>query len=99
MQLFVFQYDNISDKITIVTIISNKKNEIIKKALKYYDYVDVFDKTDANKLSKHRFYDYAIETKNEIFFFDFIYNLFITKFKALRKYLNDNFKREFIVLF
>ena len=32
-----------------------------------------------------------------IFFFDFIYNLFITKFKIFRKYLNDNFKKKFIV--
>ena len=48
---------------------------------------------------KHRFHDYAIETKNKISSFDFIYNLFITNFETLRKYLNDNFKKKFIVFF
>ena len=51
----------------------------------------MFDEINANKLFKHRFQDHAIETKNN-FFFDFIYNLFITKFEIFRKYLNDNFK-------
>ena len=32
-------------------------------------------------------------------FFNFFYNLFITKFENFRKYLNDNFKKEFIVFF
>ena len=48
---------------------------------------------------KHTFHRHAIETKNKILSFDFIYNLFITKFEAFRKYLNDNFKKEFIVFF
>ena len=33
------------------------------------------------------------------FFFDFIYKLFITKLEIIRKYLDDNFKGEFIVFF
>ena len=96
LQLFVFQYDNINNKITIVTIIS-KKNEIIKILFKYHDYADVFDKIDVNKLFEHKFHDYVIETKGKIFFFDFIYNLFIRKLETFRKYSNDNFKKEFIV--
>ena len=99
MQSFVFQYDNINDKITIVTIISNKKNDIIKILFKYHDYANVFDKIDINKLFKHKTYDYAIETKNKILFFDFTYNLFITKLEIFRKYLNNNFKKNFIVFF
>ena len=80
-----------------MTIISNKKNEFIKILFKYHNYIDVFDETDANKLFKHQFYNHAIETKNKIFSLDFIYNLFITKFEILRKYLNNNLKNEFIV--
>ena len=34
-----------------------------------------------------------------IFFFDFIYNLFITKHDIHKKYLNGNFQKEFIVFF
>ena len=56
----------------------------------------MFDEINANKLIKHRFHDQAIETK--IFFFlDFIHNLFITTFEIFRKYLKDNFKKNFIV--
>ena len=29
-----------------------------------------------------------------IVFFDFIYNLFITKFEIIKKYLNDNFEKK-----
>ena len=97
MQLFVFQYDNISAKITVMTIIFNEKDEKIKVSSKYQNYADVFDETDANELSKHRSHDHAIETKNKIFFFEFIYNLFITELETLRKYLNDNLKKRFIV--
>ena len=37
--------------------------------------------------------------QNKILSFDFIYNLYITKFKIFRSYLNDNFKEEVIVFF
>ena len=49
-------------------VISTNKNEIIKILFKYYDYVDVFNKIDIHKLFKHKFHDYAIETKNKFFF-------------------------------
>ena len=48
---------------------------------------------------EHKFHDHAIETKNKILSFDFIYNLFITKFETFRKYLNDNYKNKCIVFF
>ena len=99
LQSFVFQYNNISAQITIVITISNKKNEIKKILFKYHDYADMFDKTDVNELFKHKLYGHAIETKKKILFFDFIYNLFITKLAAFRNYLNDNFKKKVIVLF
>ena len=96
LQAFVFQYDNISA--TMMTTIFDEKNEKII-SFKYSNYADVFDKIDANKLSKYKCHDYAIETKNKISFFEFIYNLFIIELKTLRKYLNNNLKRKFIVFF
>ena len=59
----------------------------------------MFDETNVNKLFKHRFHDHAIETKNKILFFDFVYNLFIKKSETFRKYLNNNFKKRVIVFF
>ena len=67
--------------------------------LKYQNYADVFDKINANKLSKHRLHNHTIETKNKISFFESIYNLSIIELKILKKYLDDNLKRKFIVLF
>ena len=68
LQSFVFQYDNINVQITIVTVISNKKNEVIKISFKYHNYTDVFNKIDASKLFEHRSHDDAIETKDKFFF-------------------------------
>ena len=39
---------------TIVTIISNTKNEIIKISFKYHNYANVFDWINANELFKHK---------------------------------------------
>ena len=68
-----------------MTTISDEKNEKIKFSSKYQNYASVFDEIDANKLSKHRFHDHAIETKNKILFFEFIYNLSITELETLKK--------------
>ena len=38
-------------------------------------------------------------SKRKYYFFDSIYNLFITNFEVLRKYLNDNLKKKLIVSF
>ena len=77
LQTFVFQYDNINAKITVMTTIFDEKNEKIKISFKYQNYANVFKKISTNKLLKHRFHDYAIETKNKILSFNFIYNLSI----------------------
>ena len=82
-----------------MTTIFDKKDEKIKILFKYQNYVNVSNKINTNKLSKYRFHNHAIETKNKIFSFEFIYNLFIIKLETLKKYLNDNLKRRFIVLF
>ena len=75
-----------------MTTIFDEKNEIIQILFKYQNYTNVFNKTNANKLFKHRFHDYAIETKNKTFFFEYIYNLSIIELEIMRKYLNDNLK-------
>ena len=59
----------------------------------------MFDQIDVNQLFKHKSYDHAIETKSKILLFDFIYNLFMTKFEVFRKYLNNNFKKSLSYFF
>ena len=59
----------------------------------------MLNKINTNKLFKPKFYNPAIETKNKILFFDFIYNLFITKFETFRKYLNNNLKKKLSYFF
>ena len=81
-----------------MTIIFDEKDEKII-SFKYQTYVNVFDKIDANKLLKHKSHDHAIETKNKILFFEFLYNLSIIELETLRIYLNDNLKKKFIIFF
>ena len=97
LQTFVFQYDNISA--TVMTTIFDEKNEKIKISFKYQNYADVFDEINANELLKHKSHDHAIKTKKKILSFESIYNLFIIELETLKKYLNDNLKKEFIILF
>ena len=56
----------------------------------YRKSVDVFDKQNANKLSQHNCFNYAIK----IFFFMFIYNLSMMKLKIFKKYIDDNLKKK-----
>ena len=47
LQAFVFQYDNISAMITVMTTIFDEKNEKVI-LFKYQNYANVFDEPDAN---------------------------------------------------
>ena len=53
----------------------------------------MLDKINVNKLFKHKSYDHAIESKNKSLYFDFIYNLFITKFEIFKKFYRTFFCR------
>ena len=66
LQTFVFQYDNVNAKITVMTIISDEKNKKII-SFKYQNYTNVFDKIDVNKLSKHK--SYRMQSKRRIKYF------------------------------
>ena len=60
-----------------------ERDEKITIRLDSSNSLKMFDEIDANKMFQHRFHDYAFEMKNKIFSFDFIYNLFSTKFAIL----------------
>ena len=77
--------------------------EDIKKKLpeEYYDFLNVFDRSKADKLPPHRIYDYKLE------FIDGadkaklprsrIYSISGPKLKQVKKYLNEHLKKGFIV--
>ena len=85
--MFDYEYLNFFDE--IINVVEKKIEIILSK--KYRKFVDVFDKQNANKLSQHDRFDHVIK-KN--FFFEFIYNLLITKLKFFKKYIDNNLKKK-----
>ena len=72
-----------------------------KLFINYYNYANVFDKSQADILSSHRFYDhklkFAEETNKNILFKNRIYLILDYKFEQVKKYLNEHLKKKFIV--
>ena len=69
--------------------------------MNYYNYANVFDKSQTNILFSHRFYDYKLEfaegaNKNTLFK-SRIYSILNHKLEQVKKYLNEHLKKRFIV--
>ena len=69
--------------------------------MNYYDYADVFNKSQANILFSHHFYNHKLKfaervNKNALFK-NRIYLLSDHKLEQVKKYLNEHLKKEFIV--
>ncbi len=65
--------------------------------MKYYEFLDVFDQAQSNKLSSHRFYDHKIElTSDSTFSRCQAYQMFSVKLLKVKKYLNENLSKKFI---
>ena len=69
--------------------------------MNYHNYINVFDRSQANILFSYRFYDYKLEfaeraNKNALFK-NRIYSLSDHKFKQVKKYLNEHLRKEFII--
>ena len=72
-----------------------------KLLINYYNYINVFDISQANILSSHRFYNYKLKfvkraNKNTLLK-NRIYLILDYKFEQVKKYLNKHLKKEFIV--
>ncbi len=62
-------------------------------------FLNVFDKKTFNTLAFHKFYDHKIILKkNAIFDYISLYNMFKKKLKIVKKYLENNLKKEFITI-
>ena len=73
-----------------------------KLSINYYNYMNVFDKSQTNILSSHRFYDhklkFAKKTNKNILFKNRIYLILDYKFEQIKKYLNEHLKKKFVIL-
>jgi len=75
----------------------NLKDIKAKLSLKYHEFLNVFDWTQLNKLSFHRFYDHKIELINDSMFSHcWVYQMFSVKLLKVKKYLNENLSKRFI---
>ena len=72
-----------------------------KLFINYYNYINVFNKSQANILSSHRFYNYKLKfakrADKNIFFKSRIYSILNYKFEQIKKYLNEHLKKRFII--
>ena len=72
-----------------------------KLFINYYDYANVFDKSQTNILFSHRFYDHKLKfakrTNKNILFKNRIYSILNHIFEQVKKYLNKHLKKRFIV--
>ena len=73
-----------------------------KLFINYYNYVNVFDRSQANISSLYRFYNYKLKfakrADKNILFKNRIYLILDYKFEQVKKYLNEHLKKEFIIL-
>ena len=72
-----------------------------KLFINYYNYANVFDRSQTNILLSHRFYNHKLEfakkaNKNTLFK-NRIYSISDYKLKQIKKYLNEHLKKRFII--
>ena len=72
-----------------------------KFSIDYYNYANVFDRSQTNILPSHRFYNHKLKFVEEInknaLFKSRIYSISKHKFEQVKKYLNEHLKKGFIV--
>jgi hypothetical protein len=70
----------------------------IKLSLKYQNSLDVFDQAQADKLSSHRSYDHKIELTSDVMLLQCrAYRMSLYKLQKVKKYLNENLFKKFII--
>ena len=72
-----------------------------KLSIDYHNYINVFNKSQTNILSLHRFYNYKLKFAEKInkntLFKNRIYSILEHKLEQVKKYLNEHLKKEFII--
>ena len=95
-KFYIFKNSQINN---IKILISQKV--LNKFSIDYYNYINVFDKSQADILLSHRFYNHKLkfveEANKNTLFKSRIYSILKHKFEQVKKYLNEHLKKEFIV--
>ncbi len=78
-------------------MIQNLKDIKVKLSSKYQNFLDVFDRAQADKLSSHHLYDHKIKlTSDATSSCCWAYWMSLYKLQKVKKYLNENLFKEFI---
>ncbi len=95
---------NTQCKLDVINVFSvnettqNLKDIKVKLSLKYQNFLDIFDRAQADKLSSHHSYDHKIEfTSDATLSCCWAYWMFLYKLQKVKKYLNENLFKEFII--
>ena len=87
-------------QINNVEVLTSQKM-LSKLFVNYYNYVNVFDRSQADILLSHRFYNHKLKfaeraDKNNLLK-SRIYSISGYKFEQIKKYLNEHLKKRFII--
>jgi acetyltransferase-like isoleucine patch superfamily enzyme len=78
----------------------NKSNIVIKNvfSIEYHEFLNVFNKKAFNIFASHRFYDHKIVLKKHVILeYTSLYKMFEKELKIVKKYFENNLKKEFII--
>ncbi len=90
---------NVLNVFSINETTQNLEDIKAKLSSKYHEFLDVFHWAQSNKLFFHRFYDHKIElTSDSTLSCCRAYQMFSIKLLKVKKYLNENLLKRFIIL-
>ncbi len=89
---------NVINVFSVNETTQNLKDIKVKLSLKYQNFLDIFDQAQADKLSSHHLYDHKIKlTSDATSLYCWAYWMFFYKLQKVKKYLNENLFKEFII--
>ena len=95
-EFYIFKNSQINN----IKILTSQK-VLSKFSIDYHNYVNVFDKSQADILPPHRFYNHKLKfaegADKDALFKNRIYSISKHKFEQVKKYLNEHLKKGFIV--
>jgi len=89
---------NVINVFSVNEIIQNLENIKVKLSSKYQNFLDIFNQAQADKLSSHHSYDHKIELTSDVTSLHcWAYQMSFYKLQKVKKYLNENLFKEFII--
>ncbi len=89
---------NVINVFSVNEITQNLENIKVKLSLKYQNFLDIFDRAQADKLSFHHLYNHKIKLTSDVTSSCYqAYWMFLYKLQKVKEYLNENLFKEFII--